>query len=199
MTLNFLNRVLYLITFWCLLIYSGGILIVYFKKRNFLKNAISIGIAFFIFLFLAIGISQSISTYYGWKADPMGKYLIPPVNSGYFYRYCLFYYFSNFFLSLITAIFWGLIFFIFFQKKNYVNFDETILVVFGIILSGFPNFIIFLAFSFLIAIFFGLWQNYKRRVKEKVSLVLPMIISLLITILIGNTISNFIGLSVLRI
>ena len=201
MSLIFLQRIFTLIIpFWFSLIYSIGILIVYFKKRNFLKKAISIGIAFFIFLFLTIGIFQSISTYYAWKADPIMKYSIPPINPDYFYGYCFFYYFFSFFISLGAAIFLGLIFFIF-KKKNYVDFNEVLLVILGTIIVGSPNFIIFLGLNFLIAIFFGLWQNYKKgvKIKARISLTLPMIISLLITILTGNIISNLIGLSVLRI
>ena len=213
MSLIFLQRIFTLIIpFWFSLIYSIGILIVYFKKRNFLKKAISIGIAFFIFLFLTIGIFQSISTYYAWKADPIMKYSIPPINPDYFYGYCFFHYFFSFFISLGAAIFLGLIFFIF-KKKNYVDFNEVLLVILGTIIVGSPNFIIFLGLNFLIAIFFGLWQNYispvrKQRfsngekgvkIKRKVSLILPMSISLVLTIIAGNIISNLIGLSVLRI
>jgi len=195
-----LSRILSLIIFWCSSIVSAGILIVYFKKRNFLKKAILIGIAFFILLFLGIGIFQSVSTYYIWKADPISKYLIPPVNPNYFYQYCLFHYFLNFFISLGAAIFLGLIFFIF-KKKNYVDFNEVLLVVLGTIIVGSPNFIIFLGLAFLIAIFLDLWQNYKKRVKikRKVSLILPMLISLILTILAGNIIAKYIGLAVLRI
>jgi len=227
-SLIFLQRIFTLIIpFWFSLIYSIGILIVYFKKRNFLKKAISIGIAFFIFLFLTIGIFQSISTYYAWKADPIMKYSIPPINPDYFYGYCFFHYFFSFFISLGAAIFLGLIFFIF-KKKNYVDFNEVLLVILGTIIVGSPNFIIFLGLNFLIAIFFGLWQNYISpveefrkdfskeksnsrsyskflygvkgvKIKARISLTLPMIISLLITILTGNIISNLTGLSVLRI
>lgn len=198
MTLNSLNRIVTLIPVCFSLLGSGGILIVYLVKPNFLKKAILIGIAFFILLFLAIGAFQSISNYYAWKADPIGKYLIPPVNTNYFYGYCFFHYFLSFFLALGAAIFWGMIFLVF-QKKNFVDINETLLVIFGTILSGFPNFIIFLALSFLIAIFFGLWQNYKKGAEGKVSLALPIIISLILTILAGNLLAELIGLSVLRI
>ena len=195
-----MSRILSLIIFWCSSIVSAGILIVYFKKPNFLKKAILIGIAFFILLFLGIGIFQSVSTYYIWKADPISKYLIPPVNPNYFYQYCLFHYFLNFFISLGAAIFLGLIFFIL-QKKNFVDINGTLLVILAAIIVGSPNFIIFLGLAFLIAIFLDLWQNYKKRVKikRKVSLILPMLISLILTILAGNIIAKYIGLAVLRI
>jgi len=190
-----LNRIFTLIPFYFSLVASVGILIVYFQKSNFLKKAILIGIAFFILLFLVGGIFQTISTYYIWKDDPIGKYLIPPDNFQYFYQYCFFHYFFNFFLSLGAAFVWGLIFFIF-QKKNYVDINETLLVVLGTIIVGSPNFIIFLAFSFLIAIFFGLWQNYRKRAEKKISLFLPMIIALVLTIVTGNIIAEYIGLTV---
>jgi len=190
-----LNRIFTLIPFYFSLVASVGILIVYFQKSNFLKKAILIGIAFFILLFLGIGISKSISTYYAWQKDPIGKNLLPPTNPSYFYGYCLFYHFLNFFISTGIAIFWGLIFFIF-QKKNYVDINETLLVVLGTIIVGSPNFIIFLAFSFLIAIFFGLWQNYRKRAEKKISLFLPMIIALVLTIVTGNIIAEYIGLTV---
>ena len=61
-------------------------MIIYFKKPNFLKKAIFIGIAFFILLFIAIGIWQSISTYNAWKGHPMYKHLIPPENPNYLPR-----------------------------------------------------------------------------------------------------------------
>lgn len=173
-------------------------LILYFKKPDFLKKAISLGIAFFFLLFLGKGAFQSLSTYYTWKKDPIGKYLVPPQNSNYFYRYCFFRYFLNLFLSVGLAFLLGSIFFIL-QKKNFVDINETLLVILGTIVTRFPNFIIFLSLSFLIAIFFGLWQNYKKGINKKVSLGLPLAISLLITISVGNFIGEYIGLTELKL
>ena len=222
MNLNNLGRIDFLIPFCFSLLVSSGILIIYFKKPNFLKKAISIGIAFFILLFIAIGIWQSISTYNAWKGHPIYKISVPPINSNYFYGYCFFHYFSNFLLSIGAAILLGLIFFVL-KKKNFVEVNEIFLVVLGTIIVGSPNFIIFLPLSFLIAIFFALWQNYTKgvkvrtrslrsqnldfgkekkyipKIKKDISLIFPLLVSLIFTILAGDIISNFLGLSVLRI
>jgi len=169
--------------------YNIFLIFLYFRKSKFLKRAISVGIALFVFIFLIVGFFQTYLTYQSWQKNPVLKNTLPPVTEKaktfgidpfYFYKYCYFHYFRGLFFTLIISLFVFILFY-FLKKKEFVDETDSLFAVFGTILSGIPGFIVFLTFTFLIGLSFEIFQNFIKKKKKRIFLTLPLLISLLIT------------------
>lgn len=179
--------------FWVLILIYFSI-----KKEEHFRKIIIAGIALFFILFLFKAISQTYLQYCAWENNPISKFLLPPYTPiSYFYQYSFLHFFSGFCLTLGGAIFTGFLFWIF-QKKNYVNSDETLLAVLAVLFSGWPNLIIFLVVTLILAILYSLLENYIKGVKKRVFLLFPIVISLILTLVFGNFLINHIGMAALR-
>lgn len=66
--------------------------LVYFKKRDWLKTVIIGEIFLFAGALLLESVIFSVLTYFAWQTNAVGKFLLPPHQSTYFYRYCFFHY-----------------------------------------------------------------------------------------------------------
>lgn len=174
--------------------------IIYFsiKKEEHFRKLLIIGILLFFILFLLTSISETYLQYSAWKSDPLSRYLLPPYTPLiYFCHYCFIHFFSSFILSITGAILIGFLFWIF-QKKNYVNSEETLLAVLAALFSGWPNLIIFLALNLILAILYGLLENYITGRKRRIFLLFPIIISLILTLVFGNFLVEHLGMAALR-
>lgn len=197
MDLGFLNHGFSFIT--TIFSFVWILVIIYFsiKKGEYLRKLVIIGISLFFILSLFIAVFWSFLQYYVWENGPIGKNLLPPYAPiNYFYQYCFLHFFSGFCLTLGGAIVTGLLFWIF-QKKNYVNSEETLLAVMAALFSGWPNLIIFLVMTLILAILYSLLENYKG-VKKRIFLIFPIIISLILTLVFGNYLIDFLGMAALR-
>ena len=193
MDLNFLSREFSLVYYSFPFLWS--LILIYFsiKKEDYLRKVILIGILLFFVLFLSKAVLETYSQYYIWENNPVSKFLLPPYTPiSYFYQYCFLHFFSGFCLTVGGAIFTGLLFWIF-QKKNYANSDETLLAILAVLFSGWPNLIIFLVMTLILAILYSLLENYIKGVKKRVFLLFPIIISLILTLVFGNFLINHIG------
>lgn len=164
------------------------LLLFYFYKRKWFSRAIVLGIVFLLFVAFGRAFQLSVATYFHWKSNPIGKYLLPPHTPiSYFSGYCFFHYFLELLLTLGGALFAYFLFWVF-QKKDYVDSTERNLAVFGSMVSGYIYFFFFLLGGFLLAILFKLFQNYRKKEKgtKITSLVLPLLVSLIITIMYNS-------------
>lgn len=185
-----------------LMIFSLGWIIVilffYFKRPKYLKKIIIIGIFLFFVLSLIVLVSQSFFAYSYWKQGPVSKYLIPPSTSiSYFLHYCFTHYYLGFLLGMGGAFLTGVLFWIF-KKKNRINSSEMWLMILGAFFSGWPDLIIFLGITFVLAIFYSLIQNYNKKEKKRIFLFFPILTASLIAILFGNLIAGYLGISILK-
>jgi hypothetical protein len=198
MDLSTLNRAFSLLSFFFPFLWFLIIFIFAVKKKEHFRKIIIAGIALFFLIFLSKAVSETYLQYHAWENNPVSKFLLPPYTPiGYFYQYCFLHFFSGFCLTLGGAIFTGLLFW-FFQKKNYVNSEEALLAVMAALFSGWPNLIIFLVMTLILAILYSLLENYMKGIKKRVFLLFPIIISLILTLVFGNFLINHIGMAALR-
>lgn len=132
------------------------LIIVWFLNNKILKLKFLKKILFIIVgLILLLAFFKSLLNYFSWLSNPVGKKLLPPTTPiFYFLRYSFQHYFFSPFLTIAFAI---LVFYLIlkFNKKFQETFfyeEEPYLATIGILLTRWPNCLIFL----ILVLFLGI-------------------------------------------
>jgi len=134
------------------------------KKRQLLQF-VKIFIAIVLILYIFVSFLKTIATYFSWKNNPLSKHLLPPDTSlVYFLGYSFLHYF---FSPLINVIFSFLVFFG--LKKFNQKFEETFLydeepylASFSILITGWPNCLIYLILILSLGVIFHLFHYLRE-------------------------------------
>lgn len=152
---------------WLPLIFSFLILIIIVIKcffDNFRPFAALKWLTFKRLILILIGgniffnLVLSISQYYAWLNSSLGRFLLPPHTSFfYFFRYIFFHYWTADIICLLLGILIYLIlrFFKKFKDKA-ISFEELSLVFLICLLSGWPKMLIFIPLFFLLTLVYSL-------------------------------------------
>jgi hypothetical protein len=170
------------------------ILVFYLKKKNLPQKLIFSGIIFFFIITLIKAIFQTYLTYLSWKSHPIGKYLLPPYQKFYFFRYSFFHYFFGYILTIAGSLI--ILFFLFLFRKR-LETGELTLGFFGGLVSGWPNLIIYFSLFLFFALIFSFFKKILRLPEKRTKLTLPLIFSTLLVLIFGNYFANY--LKVLKI
>lgn len=201
--LNYINIIIILVPFTVFLLSLIYLLTTYFRRREHLLKAATI---VFVIVFLTV-ISKIIMAsglqYYIWKSSGgVSQYLLPPHQSiDYFARYS----WQHFILSPVIGIvvsfglvlyFWTLnkIF-----KKQYLDFEDTLILVSGAMIVGWPNLIVYLGIAFMLTVLRIFYLFYVAREMRRVPMTAALIIAAFITLLIGEKLVELFNIGFLKI
>lgn len=179
--LNTLNFVLPL--FWLVLI-----LIRWFKKRELNSRFIKYGILSVIALFILQGAYLTIATYNAWKPDPISRYLLPPYNTTYFFKYAYFLFWRAGFINIMTGLAWAGFLYAVNRYSNgrILEKSDVALGFFTAMIAGWPKIFAYFALAFGLLILKGIYSAVILKNKNNIAITSSIAISALIVAGFGN-------------
>lgn len=180
-------------------IWLTAILFYYLKYKDIKLKWIKSGIAITLLLFAITGFYCSFATYSLWKADPVSRYLLPPYQEMlYFYKYSFFHF--GLLNTITIAISFGWAGFLFvlnkYSKERFMDRKEIWLGFFTALVAGWPGFIIYLIFSFIILLAMQLINIFILRNKNKVTIGYAVILGSLAVLFFGEFFIDKLGVNV---
>jgi len=179
-----------------------AILFYYLKYKDIKLKWIKIGIAIILLLFAVMGVYCAFATYNLWKTDPFSKYLLPPYQEiSYFYKYSFFHFGLSSIIIIAISSAWASFLFVLnkYSKERFLDRKEIWLGFFTALATGWPGFIIYLIFSFVILLATQLINVFILKNKNKVIISYAVILSSLMVLLSGEFFIDKLGLSVLTV
>lgn len=199
---NFINIAIVLVPFVIFLVSLIYLLKTYFLRREHLtKAATVVFIAVFITVIVKIILSAGLQ-YYVWKnSSGLGAYFLPPHQSiSYFLKFVwqnfILSPFAGLVISLIMALYFWLLNRIF--KKQYLDFEDILILVSGAMIAGWPNVAIFMGIAFILTVFRIFYLFYIKREMRRVPITAAFIIAAFLTLLIGDKLVELLQLGFLR-
>jgi len=183
-------------------VFLTSILFYYLKYKDIKLKWIKIGIAIILLLFAVMGIYCAFATYNLWKTDPFSKYLLPPYQEiSYFYKYSFFHFGLSNIIAIAISSAWASFLFVLnkYSKERFLDRKEIWLGFFTALATGWPGFIIYLIFSFVILLATQLINVFILKNKNKVIISYAVILSSLMVLLSGEFFIDKLGLSVLTV
>ena len=180
------------------LIWLAAILLYWLKNGKINLKWVKSGIIIVIVLFVVAGSCSTVITYNLWKDDPISRYLVPPHQTMYFFRYSFFHYWLGNVLGLAISLFWAL-FLLALNKCSRGRFfskREVWLGFFTALAVSWPSFISYLVVSFGLLFILQLFNTFFRKQKN-VTLVHGIIISALLVLLFKDFFIKVLDLKVL--
>lgn len=143
--------------------------------------------------------------YFNWKNGEFSKFFLPPYQSiNYFIKYS----FLHFWLSVVFGMTVAFLFYFvlktagrFFNPRSDAEANisnEPMVGLFGALIAGWPNFIVFLVVALILAVIFSAYRGIIYK-KTNIGLFWPFVFSTAIALVFGNYLINFFHLAVLRI
>ena len=174
------------------LLLLGYLLYLALRGKNIKNRTLFGGIGFCLISNIANFLVFSWFTFILWKSNNISRYLLPPYQPYYFYKYAFFHFGFSFVLALLFASFLLFPLFFLFYKLSFSTKQEITLAFLGGIISGWPNIILYLALTFVLALILSAINR-----KNKVSISIPLILSVIIILILGAYLDKLIGLNVL--
>lgn len=221
-SLNFFLTVLPDIFFWGFFALAA---LLYFSPNVFLRFKITsreygyrILLQWAIGLRLAYAALLTLGQYFLWSGDtfsqallraPLGKSVplafvqnfqwLFNTHSGYFLVYSWGHFWLNAFLSLlIAALFWQFLALLRHKNERFFEGGEVELGFLSALIAGWPNVILFIAFTFVCVIMLSVLRGIFLK-ELYTTLGIPFLLSIFCTLLLGSLFLTFFDLSVLRI
>lgn len=171
----------------------------YFKKNNLgvLINKLIVAALSFSAI---LAIIKTINQYYSWSANELSQLLLPPHQS---IKYFIFYAFSRFWLGVLIGAGVSFLFYLFlkFLGKRQSRFfikGEIGLGFLTALISGWPNFVIFLPLVFIFTVLIAVYRQLVLK-ELYTTLGYPFLLAAFVVFVFGNKIIEILNLVVLRI
>lgn len=176
----------------------------YILRREKLTKAVTIVfIAVFLTTIFKILASTALQ-YYAWSQDGngIGQYLLPPYQPisyflGYSWQHFIFSPVIGVVVSFLIVAYFGLLNRFF--KRQYLDFEDTLILMSGAMIVGWPNVIVYLGVTFLLTIFKMIYLYYIKHEMLRVPLTGAMILAAFITLLIGERLVQVFSLGFLNV
>lgn len=185
-------------TFIVPLLWLTVLLVSWLRSGKINLKWVKSGIIIIIVLFVVIGAYSTVITYNLWKEDPISRYLLPPRQTMYFFKYSFFHYWLGNVLGLAISLFWALFLLLLrkYSKGSFLSKKEIWLGFFTALAVGWPSFIPYLVVSFGLLFILQLFNTFFRKQKN-VSLAHGIIISALLVLLFRDFFIKVLDLKVL--
>lgn len=179
------------------------LLITYFRRReHLLKVATIIFVVVFLTVIAKIIFASGLQ-YYLWRyGGGVSEYLLPPHQPiSYFARYS----WQHFILSPAIGIFVSFALVLYFWilnkifKRQYLDFEDTLILMSGAMIVGWPNLIIYLSIAFLLTILRIFYLYFIKKEARRIPMTAALIIAAFITLLIGEKVIETLQIGWLRV
>lgn len=107
----------------------------YFRKRSWLKMVVRGEVFFFAGALLLESVVFSVLTYFSWQTSSVGKFLLPPYQSAYFYRYCFFHYGASCLVTIGGSFLLGLVAWILFKRRGITKIGVGLVILGGLMVG----------------------------------------------------------------
>lgn len=197
------NIIIVLIPFTVFLASLIYLLITYFRRReHLLKASVIVFIAVFLTVIFKI-IAASGVQYYLWRyGGGVSEYLLPPHQSiGYFLRYS----WQHFILSPAIGIFASFALVLYFWilnkvfKRQYLDLEDTLILMSGAMIVGWPNLIIYLGIAFILTILRIFYLYFIKKEARRIPMTAALIIAAFITLLVGERLIEVLNIGFLKV
>lgn len=174
----------------------------YFLRREHLTRAATI---VFIVIFLTVLVKIFLSLgfqYYVWSQNGLSKFLLPPYQPvAYFARYSWQHFIMSPAIGIAVSFALVLYFWILNKifKKQYLDFEDMLILVSGAMIVGWPNLIAYLVIAFVLTIMRIFYLFYIKREMQRVPLTGALIVAAFITLLIGDYLAQILSLGFLKV
>ena len=189
-----------------LIILAGLLIFWFFQKKLPKEKYLKIIFCGFSVIIIIYSLVLTILNYKTWSQNPISQRLLPPHNSiFYFLQYCWQHYW---FESIVTILFALLIFWAIYllnKKFDQAFFydEERYLAGLGILITGWPNCLIYLSLVLFLGIIFHflvLVFNFFKNVKNiRLSLIYFWLPCALLVLLLSDIIGKYIGINAFQI
>lgn len=159
------------------------------------SKILRLGIIVFLTIIIGLAAVKTSLQYIVWKYDAAGpgNFFLPPASPiSYFWKYSFTHFMIDGVLTLTSAFWIFIVFrlFIWFSQGRWADWNDLKLAVLGVLMTGWPNLILYLIFAFTLALIFGFYLNFKKKL---ISLTNPILISIFLTLLFGDYIIKLYG------
>lgn len=187
---SFINITVILIPFVIFLLALIYLAKTYVLRREKLSKAVTI---VFITVFLTTIfkiLASSAFQYYAWlHGEGISQYLLPPYQPisyflGYSWQHFIFSPVVGIAVSFLIVAYFGLLNRIF--KKQYLDFEDTLILMSGAMIVGWPNVVVYLGIAFMLTIFKMLYLYYIKHEMIRVPLTGALILAAFLTLLVGD-------------
>lgn len=200
---SFINILIILAPFTVFLASLIYLLIVYFRRREHLLKAATV-VFIVVFLTVIFKIIAALGLqFYVWKyGGGFSQYLMPPYQPityflGYSWQHYIMLPFIGLLVSgLLVLYFWVLnkIF-----KKQYLDFEDMLILVSGALIVGWPNLVAYLTIAFVLTLLRIFYLFYIKREIQRVPITSALIIAAFITLLIGDYLVGILSIGFLKV
>lgn len=184
------------------------LLLIYLTRTYFLKRDQLAKVATIVFITVFLTtiykiLASSLLQYYWWaNSGGLSEYLLPPHQPiTYFLRYS----WQHFILSPIIGIVVAFLIAAYFLllnrifKKQYVDFEDMLILVSGAMIVGWPNLVIYIGIAFSLTIFRIFYLFYIKREMKRVPLTGALIIAAFLTLLVGDYLVQLLQIGWLKV
>lgn len=203
LNINTFNIILIFVPFVVFLLSLIYLLITYFRRReHLLKASVIVFITVFLTVIFKI-IAASGAQYYLWRyGGGVGEYLLPPYQPiDYFLRYSWQHFILSPAIGLLASLglvlyFWTLnkIF-----KKQFLDFEDTLILISGAMIAGWPNMVIYIGIAFTLTILRIFYLFYVKREMRRIPMTAALIIAAFITLLAGEKLVEILNIGFLKV
>ena len=171
------------------------------KQKDVKQEWVKFGIATTVLSLVLLGLYSTLTTYSLWKNDPLSKYLLPPYQETYFYRYSFFHFWLSSVLAVTVSLMWSgfLLALNKYSSNRLLDRKEVWLGFFTAMVAGWPGFVPYLIILFAILLVIQTINTFILKNQNRVVVSHAMILSSIIVLLYGKLFIEKLNLDILAI